>query len=201
MLDELEARRFYLYHLSRPQLLEKLQSILHGIQRSPALYCLEEDILDHLSLYEIPACETLHDLSNVVQHIITKLPTHFEDKSVEKEFSTTTIGDKNQIRGSDARLFAIKLAKFTMSLYNEKRISINILELCTSLVEITAICYMHYNQRSPKQIVRLYNQTFKSSYLCKSIIGKPKRMTARKFYGSHFHSLTVMQHKQTEYFA
>lgn len=54
---------------------------IHGIQRPPALYCSEEDILDHLSWYEIPACEPLHDLSNVVQHIITELPSHFEDKS------------------------------------------------------------------------------------------------------------------------
>lgn len=167
---------------------------IHGIQRPPALYCSEEDSLDHLSWYKIPACEPLHDLPNVVQHIIAEQPSHFEDKSVEKEFekiASATIGDKNQIRGSDARLFAIKLAKFAMSLYNEKMISLDILELCTPLVEITAICYMHYNHRSPKHILRFYNQTFKFSYLCKSIIGIPKKMTARKFYGSHFHSLTV----------
>lgn len=78
-----------------------------------------------------------------------------------------------------------------MSLYIEKRISLDILELYTSLVEITGICYMHYNQRSPKQILRLYNQTFKFSYLCKSLIGIPKKMTSRRFYGSYFHSLTV----------
>lgn len=64
-------------------------------------------------------------------------------------------------------------------------------ELCSTLVEIVAICYSHYEERTQKKILRLYNQCFKFSILVKSIVGIPKKMTARKFYGCHFHSLTV----------
>ncbi|CAG2231598.1 unnamed protein product [Mytilus edulis] len=46
-------------------------------------------------------------------------------------------------------------------------------------------------RRTPRQILRLYNQTFLFAVLSKSIIGIPVKMTQRKFYGSHFHSLVV----------
>ena len=129
-----------------------------------------------------------------MQNLITELPLHIEDSRVRvdfERFSNATIGDKNQLKGSDARLFAIKLAKFVYKKYSENVISKDILLLCTSLVEIISLCYSHYQQRSPKTILRLYNQSFLFSTLSKKIIGIPKKMTARKFYGCHFHSLTV----------
>lgn len=62
--------------------------------------------------YEVLFCEPLHDITNVVQNIIAELPFHVP-KEIQKEFEqflNTTIGYKNQIKGSDARLYAIKVS-------------------------------------------------------------------------------------------
>lgn len=50
-------------------------------------------------MYEVPACEPLHDISNVVQNLITELPSHIENKKAQQEFekfSEVTFGDKSQ---------------------------------------------------------------------------------------------------------
>ena len=88
LIEELEARGVDTFHMSKPEMQEELTTILHGIQRPPAL-----------SVYEIPACEPLHDITNAVQNLITELPAHIENKKAQQEFekfSELTIGDKNQ---------------------------------------------------------------------------------------------------------
>lgn len=60
-----------------------------------------------------------------------------------------------------------------------------------SLVDIVTICYSDYDTRSTKQLLRLYNQCFVFGLLCKSVIGNPQKLTTRKFYGNHFHSITI----------
>lgn len=194
LIDELEARGVDTFHLSKLEMQEKLTTIMHGIQRPPALFCSEHCNSDMLTMYEVPACEPLHDISNVVQNLITELPSHIENKKAQQEFekfSEVTIGDKNQLKGSDARLYAVKLAKFVSTQHLEGKIPKDIVNMCTSLVEIISICYSQHSQRTPKIILRLHNQCFQFSILCKRIIGVPKKMTSRKFYGCHFHSLTV----------
>jgi hypothetical protein len=59
--------------------------------------------------------------------------------SLQKEYQTfceLLIGDKNQIKGSDARLYAIKLAQFSQSKYEEGVLNYDIPALCTALTEI-----------------------------------------------------------------
>lgn len=63
--------------------------------------------------------------------------------------------------------------------------------MCTSLVELISICYSQHSQRTPKRILRRNNQCFQLSIICKRIIWVSKKMTSRKFYGCHFHGLTV----------
>lgn len=193
LIDELEARGFDTFRKAVGEMREELATALHGIQRPPPL--LSSDIHSlSLSKYEIPPCEPLHDLTNIVQNLITELPSHIKDKVVENEFqkfANATIGDKNQLKGSDARLFAVKLTKFAHQKFTANSISKDIFLLCNSLVEIISICYSHYKERSPKSILRLYNQCFLFSTLCKTVIGNPNKVTLRKFYGCHFHCLTV----------
>ena len=62
--------------------------------------------------------------------------------------------------------------------------------MVTSLVDIISLCYTQFNSRTPKQVLRLYNQCFVFAVLSKSTIGTPCKITARRFYGCHFHSLT-----------
>lgn len=108
---------------------------------------------------------------------------------MQKEFENfyiNTISEKNQIKGSDARLYAIKLSKFTANKLMENKVEENIFNLVASLVEIIKI-----HARTKQSILRLYNQTFIFAVLCKIVFGTPKKMTSRKFYGTHFHSLTT----------
>lgn len=111
---------------------------MHGIQRPPALFCSEHCNSDMLTIYEVPACEPLHDISNVVQNLITELPSHIENKKAQQEFekfSEVTIGDKKQLKGSDARLYAVKTGKIrghtAFRRKNPKRYSKHVHLTCT----------------------------------------------------------------------
>ncbi|CAG2231602.1 unnamed protein product [Mytilus edulis] len=198
LTEELECRGIDTFRLkTKASLQEEMSDLLHGISRPPALllHYPEKSLTEsNVSCYEVLPCEPLHDISNVVQNIIQELPHHVKLKSTKldlEKFCNNTIGDKNQIKGSDARLYAIKLSKFIENLQLDGKISSDISQLINSLVEIINIAYSSVERRTPRQILRLYNQTFLFAVLSKSIIGIPVKMTQRKFYGSHFHSLVV----------
>ncbi|VDI28834.1 Hypothetical predicted protein [Mytilus galloprovincialis] len=194
-----KARNIETTDKDRKQLHEDLTQLLHGISRPPALMIPEPHLpTENINIpsYEILCTEPLHDLTNVIQNIIAELPYHIQDKEAQKEFqnfSQTTIGDKNQVKGSDARLYLVKLAKFAANLHEQKKIDKNTIQMIESLVEITNICYSKYECRSPKQILRLYNQCFLFAVTCRIVIGIPSnpKMSKKKFFGSHFHSVTV----------
>jgi hypothetical protein len=196
IVDELESRGIWPEDDKKSAVQEKLSEIMHGITRPPALCChdpLQTTNALNIGSYEILACEPLHDLTNVIQNIIQELPNHVGEQNKQDflSFSETTIGNKNQIKGSDARLYAVKLAKFTLMKYEEGKLDENIPKLINSLVDIVTICYSDYSTRSPKQLLRLHNQCFMFGFLCKLVIGNPKKLTTRKFYGNHFHSITI----------
>lgn len=198
IIKELESRSIMNnQNVSKAELQDELSLILHGVCRPPALLLpnplvTAEEL--NLGQYEILACEPLHDISNVIQNVIKELPFHTTDKTIQKElesFAARTIGEKNQLKGSDARLYVVQLAKFLSILHQSNKIDKNMMKLISSLVEITNICYSSAEKRSMRLILRLYNQCFIFSTLCRIIIGNPVKMTSRKFYGSHFHCLTT----------
>lgn len=85
--------------------------------------------------------------------MITELPCHIQDLSTQKEFekfATSTIGYKNQLKGSDARLFAVKLAMFTHLQFLDKRISKDISDLCMTLSEIISVT-VNITKEHPKK--------------------------------------------------
>ena len=43
----------------------------------------------------------------------------------------------------------------------------------------------------PKQVLRLYNQCFQFGLLVTHVIEKPVKLSARKLFGIHFHSLVI----------
>ncbi|CAG2200709.1 unnamed protein product [Mytilus edulis] len=65
------------------------------------------------------------------------------------------------------------------------------MELINSLIHIVHICYSPFESRTPKSILRLHNQCFKFRIMSRIVFGIPTKMTTRKFFGSHFHSLTT----------
>lgn len=193
---ELENHNIWTDKETKSELSNLLTQKLHGICRPPALMCKDplksaKDI--NVNNYEVLSCEPLHDITNIVQNIIMELPFQVP-KEIQKEFETfsiTTIGDKNQIKGSDARLFAVKLAKFIKTNYDAMKIEEKFLVLVNSLVEIIQISYSNFSIRNPRNILRLYNQCFTFAILSRNIFGNPAKLTSRKFFRSHFHSITV----------
>ncbi|CAC5384750.1 unnamed protein product [Mytilus coruscus] len=76
----------------------ELTSLLHGIVRSLALMLKKSAKKLNIGQYEVPGCEPLHDITNLVQNVITELPHLIKDSTVQKRFQhfiATTIGNKN----------------------------------------------------------------------------------------------------------
>ena len=63
--------------------------------------------------------------------------------------------------------------------------------LLDSLTELSKLLGLPAQSRSPKLMLRLHNQAFIHAMICKEIIGQPKALTSRKFYGRYWHSLTA----------
>ncbi|XP_071138377.1 uncharacterized protein [Mytilus edulis] len=171
---------------------------MHGIGKPPALMLPNPKMTSHdlnIKNYEIPCFEPLHDLANMIKNVITELPYQIKDPIIQKKllhFSHTTNGERNEIRGSDARLALIKLSQFLDEMNSEKKnIDENIIQMVNALVDIVNISYLPSEGRTPKLILRLYNQTLLFAATCRTIFCSPVKMTARKFFGSHFHSITI----------
>lgn len=193
LIQELNRRNIEFDDETKCGLQTILNETLHGIVRPPALLCVTQTNTN-LDQYEISSCEPLHDITNVVQNLLTELPHHIESEDVKKlytNFCNLLIGEKNQIKGSDARLFAIKLALFTRTRYELGQVNADILTICNTLVDIIHICYSPARERSQKMILRMYNQCFLFSVLVMHVIGTPKKVSSRKFYGAHFHSMVT----------
>ena len=98
-MKELQSRGHSTTAKSKTELQEKLAIELKGIQRPPSFFTAPPYLSDLVQNYEIPPCEPLHDITNIVQNLITEIPCHIDDQSTQKEFeqfSTATIGDKSQ---------------------------------------------------------------------------------------------------------
>ena len=63
----------------------QLQEALSSIQRPPAFFTTDEDVSDLLIINKIPPGEPLYDITNIVQNLITELPSHI-DVETSKDF-------------------------------------------------------------------------------------------------------------------
>ena len=66
------------------------------------------------------------------------------------------------------------------------------------MTEVSSILYAKPEERCPRSILRLHNQTFLHAIACEEVIGKPQILTEKKFYGRYLHSLVVhapIQHR------
>ncbi|CAC5403196.1 unnamed protein product [Mytilus coruscus] len=176
IINELDHRKIEIMKEDKPSLQQKLTELLHGICRPPALMLNDPSISaseNHIAHYEIMHCEPLHDITNVVQNVLSELPHHVEDpetKMALEKFTSKAIGDKNQLKGSDARCIAIKLEKLVHPLFLDGKISYDIVKMVSSMVEIIHIAYSPEEKRSPRQVLRLFNITFLFGVLAKSVI-------------------------------
>ena len=63
--------------------------------------------------------------------------------------------------------------------------------LVDTMTEVCSILYARLEERCPRTILRLHNQTFLHAIACEEVIGKPRILTKKKFYGRYLHSLVV----------
>ena len=59
--------------------------------------------------------------------------TNKEIKKQYEQFCSQTVGEKNHIKRSDAILYAVKLAKFTQTMFQDGKVNKDILTICNSL--------------------------------------------------------------------
>ena len=174
LIDELEGRGIDTSDMKKADLEEELEELIHGIIRPPALMIgnSTNTILSILQQYEIPPCEPLHDITNVVLNLVTELPYHVDTKvkcDFEK-FAKETVSDKTQLKGSDARLYIIKLNMFVHKMLENKKVSEDVVSMVHTLVDIISTAYTPYNNRTPRLILRMFNQCF-----IFAVIGIPKK--------------------------
>lgn len=86
--------------MNKKDLQDLLSETLQGIQRPPALICpsFHSNSYKLVENYEVSNCEPLHDITNVVQNLLTELPCHLQPAVLQKEYQMifeVTIGDKN----------------------------------------------------------------------------------------------------------
>ena len=65
-----------------------------------------------------------------------------------------------------------------------------------SLTELSRLLYLPEHSRCPKSVLCLHNQALVHAMVCKEVIGKPKVLTKRTFYGRYWHSITAHAGKQ-----
>ena len=138
------------------------------------------------------------------------MPPHLEkeEKNALEEIKEYALGGKEKLRGCDYRLAAvivaqylrgkncmhtheiISLAKLLSNLkFTDPYISFvgkvrpKVQTLLDSLTELSRLLYLPEQSRCPKSVLRLHNQAFIYAMVSKEIIGKPKVLTERKFYG------------------
>lgn len=103
--EELEARSVEITDETKPKLVEHLNDILHGICRPPALMLKSPTKSSkelYIDDYEILGCEPLHDITNIIQHLIEELPYHIENLEARQDlekFASNTIGGKKPNQG------------------------------------------------------------------------------------------------------
>lgn len=184
--------------LKKKELQQNLKDHLKGVQRVPALLINEQDksLKDiNLDMYEVLPTEPLHDVKEHIANVVSEITHHLTD--VEKVAFQQTLelvsGTKDQLRGSDYREMAIVLAKQLRGIVSDK-----VQILLDTMTEISSILYAKLEERCPRSILRLHNQTFLHAIACEEVIGKPQILTEKKFYGRYLHSLVMhapIQHR------
>lgn len=184
--------------LKKKELQQNLKDHLRGVQRVPALLINEQDksLKDiNLDMYEVLPTEPLHNVKEHIANVVSEITHHLTDveKVAFQQMLELVSGTKDQLRGSDYREMAIVLAKQLREIVSDK-----VQILLDTMTEISSILYAKLEERCPRSILRLHNQTFLHAVTCEEVIGKPRILTEKKFYGRYLHSLVMhapIQHR------
>ena len=190
IIEELISRKICDIDINRKCEIEKiLKKEMRGIQHVPSLLYHNPSINflnKHLAKYEISSIEPMHDICGHIKNIFTELPSVLKEneKNVFNEIYQITIGNKQCTRACDYRLALLDIVLVMKNILQPA-----ILELLLTLVEIQRICYSPEKERTSKQILKLYNITFKHVYIMKNLFRKVNKTSWGKLYGKCFHQI------------
>ncbi len=196
---ELGARGIHIdKSMLKDDLQKTLNEILRGVMRVPALLltdptqCLSSINLDK---YEVVASEPLHDIKGHITNLITELPyvlppgntatkcNHLIDSCLAKEKKS----------GADLRRAIIQI----YLLLKDLECSSEVLLLLETIITIGKISYSMDTERSPRQLLRLYNACWVHMELCRHLFSNPRKITRSKMFGHYLHAITA--HSETQY--
>ena len=176
----------------KSEIQEELTDILGGTTRVPALLFGTDSkcTLDDLNLkdYEVLFFEPLHCCLNHISHLLQELPHHVTDVDalvVLNETSSITLS-KDKVRCTDYRR---ALLQVIIQLTKQGNVPEEVMELLLTFAEMMGIFYASEDKRSPRNILRLYNLSFRHSLAVNSILLPAKSMTTRKLQGIYYHQI------------
>ena len=162
------------YHTAhRSDLDAVLTEELKGILRLPAIIISQpEASLQSLGchMYEVPHMEVMHDMCNMVNHIMLELPFYSKSQKLT-DFVQYLRNDHQKFRAIDARRYCVRLCVFAQQLLDAGEISRSCLRLLQVLTEIIQIGYSQSDKRTQKSILRFHNLTFLLAMFMKEEIG------------------------------
>lgn len=94
------------------------------------------------------------------------------------------------MKGTDCRLNLIKMA-IVINKHQMTAKGRDIYRLLLSLIEIQKIAYAEESERSPRSILRAYNQCYIFAQLYMKLFKNPKKNSHRSMYGMPFHVISV----------
>ena len=180
--------------MHRENLQKSLDQILRGVVRVPALL-LTDPIASlaslNLGMYEVVASEPLHDIKGHIINLITELPYILPPGETATKCSMLPgKGEKIRCRFKANNYSTISPTERSQLLSKSPPPSPN-------SIKIGEISYSLDDQRSPRQLLQMYNVCWIHMELCRDLISAPKKITRSKMHGHYLHALTA--HSPTQY--
>ena len=98
--------------------------------------------------------------------------------------------ENREMKGTDCRKNIINIAQL-LEKHQCSAEGHKIYSLVIALIELQKIAYAPLSERSPRSILRAYNQSFIFSLHCLDLFNDPKSCTQRSMFGMPFHVISV----------
>ena len=102
---------------------------------------------------------------------------------------TVFVATSQEMKGTDCRLNLIKMT-CVMHGCQEHQKGRDIYRLLLALVELQKSAYAEESERSPRMILRCYNQSFIFAHLYIKLFSEPKKNRERSMFGMPFHAIS-----------
>ena len=199
LVRELRARKFYDLDQRKDILQKELETTLKGVQRVPSLLLLHpEQPLGHLNLqhYTILDSEPLHDLKGHLLHLFDLLPSILPPQSMaDCETRIRVCLSKDKISGADLRTTLIDV--FMLLIQSNGSNDTQHLLLLRTIIRVSEVLYSSDEERTPRQVLQLYNNTWLHHELCRDLLTNVTSSRTNTF-GIYLHALSTHAPQQYE---